>query len=312
MRLAYLDSLKGFLILLVVWGHVVQNAAVDFFSSVSFRTIYSFHMGAFFFVSGIVLRLGRHGIGELPGKIRCLLVPYLSWYLLCYFCRPIPFNDALVSIFSCNSIGLWFLFTLSECIVVCIISEVLAPKQHYEIWMVAIGVILIGLAMLGQNQYVDVRHFAKFYQYFLGGYLMSMHCKWIVSSQRYVDKYNSYSIVLVSVFFVVGLVVAAITSFSGIKFQIYKAIVSWAGCISLVAIFKMLPQRGAVFKMLSATGKMTLGIYAVHVFLMLLFGGYVRSWQLSATFVALLVSSVVIVLAIRRVSIVAMVLLGRY
>ena len=309
MRLKYLDCLKGFLIMLVVWGHVVQNAAVDFFSTVSFRTIYSFHMATFFFISGIVLQLGRHGVRTLFGKMQRLLIPYLSWYVLCIVVfQPVQFSKAFAFAFSSKSVGLWFLFTLVECIVACAISEAVAPKR----WeMPVIGLIMVGLAVFCRNQYVDLMHFAKFYQYYLGGYLMAARCEWIVSPQRSIGEWNCRMIVLASVVFVVGLFIAAITRFGGMKFQIYKVIVSWAGCMSLLALFRVLSQRGVVINALSTIGKMTLGIYAVHIFLLLLCGVYVRTWPLGVTFAVLLVVSTVIVVVIKRVPLLAIVLLGR-
>ena len=311
MRLKYLDSLKGFLILLVVWGHVVQNVAGDFFATVSFRTIYSFHMAVFFFVSGIVLQMGRHSVGTLPGKTRRLIMPYLSWYVLCViFCRPIPFLKAVAFVFSSKGVGLWFLFTLAECIAACVISEASAPKKYHGIWVVMIGIVMVVLAIFCRNPYIDVLHFVKFYQYFLGGYLLGVRCEWIALPQCGIGKLDRRMIVLTSLVFVVGLFFAAVTEFGGIKFEIYKVIVSWTGCVSLLALFRALSQCGVVMNAFSTIGKMTLGVYAVHVFLLLLFGGHVRTWPLGVTFVVLLAVSNVVVMAIKRVPPLAMVLLG--
>lgn len=46
-RLHYVDNLKGFLILLVVLGHCIQNTKIDFDHNIVFRYIYSFHMPLF-------------------------------------------------------------------------------------------------------------------------------------------------------------------------------------------------------------------------------------------------------------------------
>lgn len=52
-RLLWADSLKGWLILLVILGHAIQSVLrVDCYSNHLWNIIYSFHMPAFMAVSG--------------------------------------------------------------------------------------------------------------------------------------------------------------------------------------------------------------------------------------------------------------------
>ena len=52
-RLIWADSLKGWLMLLVILGHAIQSVMIDDFASNHVWTlIYSFHMPAFMAVSG--------------------------------------------------------------------------------------------------------------------------------------------------------------------------------------------------------------------------------------------------------------------
>ncbi len=53
-RLFYLDFLKGFAILLVILGHVIQYNINDPYNNIVFRYIYAFHMPLFMFISGFV------------------------------------------------------------------------------------------------------------------------------------------------------------------------------------------------------------------------------------------------------------------
>ena len=53
-RIAYIDFLKGFTILLVILGHCIQYNDRDFENNIVFRYIYSFHMPLFMFFSGYV------------------------------------------------------------------------------------------------------------------------------------------------------------------------------------------------------------------------------------------------------------------
>lgn len=57
-RISYIDALRGFAIILVVIGHLVQNNYSDAYHNSIFNVIYSIHMPLFFFISGCVAK--RH------------------------------------------------------------------------------------------------------------------------------------------------------------------------------------------------------------------------------------------------------------
>ena len=59
-RLIYLDALRGFAILLVVVGHLIQYNYQSALDDPIFNAIYSFHMPLFFFISGASCSLSVH------------------------------------------------------------------------------------------------------------------------------------------------------------------------------------------------------------------------------------------------------------
>lgn len=65
------DNLRGILILLVVLGHLLESCGSFRGAGFLYRTIYSFHMPAFLFLTGYFARYDRKKI------IRGLLVPYV-------------------------------------------------------------------------------------------------------------------------------------------------------------------------------------------------------------------------------------------
>lgn len=69
-RLIWADALKGWLIILVVLGHAIQNTIGDACETNHlWNIIYSFHMAAFMAVSGYVaFRPGSNGGGSLYVK----------------------------------------------------------------------------------------------------------------------------------------------------------------------------------------------------------------------------------------------------
>lgn len=53
-RVEYIDAMRGFAIILVVIGHLIQTYYCDVYSNAIFRVIYSCHMPLFFFISGCI------------------------------------------------------------------------------------------------------------------------------------------------------------------------------------------------------------------------------------------------------------------
>lgn len=91
-RIAYIDALRGFAILLVIVGHLIQFNYSSGIENPIFNIIYSFHMPLFFFISGCARSISesyRGGITNLKELVRfywksflTLIVPALSWTYL--------------------------------------------------------------------------------------------------------------------------------------------------------------------------------------------------------------------------------------
>lgn len=84
-RIRVVEAVKGFAIVLVVYGHVAQGVAHrGWWNSQTYlfeeRFIYSFHMASFFFVSGLFVSgsIERYGRGQFViQRLRTVLWPYL-------------------------------------------------------------------------------------------------------------------------------------------------------------------------------------------------------------------------------------------
>lgn len=91
-RIIYLDTLRGFAILLVIVGHLIQYNYKSSIQNEIFNIIYSFHMPLFFFLSGCTCSLQGKKKGEIQSweelfvfyikKCRSLLLPSITWTLL--------------------------------------------------------------------------------------------------------------------------------------------------------------------------------------------------------------------------------------
>lgn len=113
-RITYLDSLRGFAILLVIVGHFIQYNYESSIRNDIFNIIYSFHMPLFFFLSGCTRSLQEDKKGNpqswreltafYAGKIKSLLLPSIAWTLLVplFFSRTWGWNGSISSFWFLN------------------------------------------------------------------------------------------------------------------------------------------------------------------------------------------------------------------
>lgn len=87
-RNEFWDYLRGWLIILVVWGHAIQHLAYRnnlFWADPVFKLIYSFHMPLFMAVSGYLAygAARHHGFAAgISRRFQQIIVPLVSWCLL--------------------------------------------------------------------------------------------------------------------------------------------------------------------------------------------------------------------------------------
>ena len=158
-RLVWADSLKGILIILVVLGHAIQVVlGQGCFDNHLWNLIYSFHMAAFFAVSGWFAYKGAGitwGGLKMVCKKRCqqLLVPYVIWSIIS-FCisGDYSFNN-LSALLLFPDKYFWFLWILFWICIVFSLSRYLSVKVNMdEVWGIAIASIIMIVAMIPDNR----------------------------------------------------------------------------------------------------------------------------------------------------------------
>ena len=78
-RLDWLDALKGFGILTVVWLHCNGGYSLSSLNAYFIKWFVSFHMALFYVAAGYCSRNSKSVLITLKNKARSLLVPYLIW-----------------------------------------------------------------------------------------------------------------------------------------------------------------------------------------------------------------------------------------
>lgn len=312
-RLEWLDVYKGFLILLVIWAHVVQKGSADFFVTVTYKTIYSFHMAAFFFISGWLLSSGRHGLDVLPRKVMHLLVPYFAWFVVRWISLgSLSWIDALRYSLAVKGEGLWFLRAMGECILAAVLCDVISPKRFRALFMVAVAAVLTVLAFMCSDEFVDVRYFAKYYQYFIGGFLLPTFLPFLASRSEAVKNWLFAGVLSA---FVIGLVAVSVLNLGSRELQIVRVPLQWLGCVSLFAAFQRMSVCASairhIWRLMMLLGRESLGLYAVHVYLIAISADLFKKTPMIVGFIILVPASLLVVLGISKIPFAGYIFLGK-
>lgn len=181
-RSIYLDIVKGFAIILVVYGHCLPYYSDEymrgdfFYSDELYKIIYSFHMPLFMLVSGYLFygSIVRHSwTNNLKFRFSKLLLPVVFWNTL-YLCisntiillngDTISWRGVLVS----YTYTLWFLWAIFWCsIIVLVVSRWFHDSVVVYVALLCVMLFIPGL--YGINLYVYM------YPYFIVGYLWNKH-----------------------------------------------------------------------------------------------------------------------------------------
>lgn len=270
-RLYYIDSLKGIAIILVILGHLIQFVwyPENYRETFGFQVIYSFHMGFFMMLSGFTVKTVHNSYKDLSlvilKKFINLILPFLCWAIIRHlvFCGP---NIMVVLQYTEN--GLWFLHALF-CIYTIFIVSMYPMKNKSKliryIWLFIVCIAIRKISAETGYAWSTIK-IASFYSCFCLGYILADNKDWLLNKKRV--KY--YVLTLPFFIFLVWLksspdwqqysyITRLQSSF------LYSMIVVLMATLPLVSVCiycsKTLKQIG-----IESIGKDTLGIYAIHFF----------------------------------------------
>ncbi|WP_440950022.1 acyltransferase family protein [Methanosphaerula subterraneus] len=330
-RSALLDGVKGFAILLVVFGHSIQSAFPNFDNSLVFSVIYSFHMPLFMFVSGFLAlhRIENVNLSFFKRKIQQLVVPFASWYLIGYgililrdslnhshLSIPINFGEYIFRLIINPDWGLWFLWVLFLNFVV--IAVALKYERYFGILVIPLAIVIINLIPVGSCGIGLLKWHLLF---FSAGYLVSRYRNLLTAQSHLLfsfsalfplyafywkriwsDEYH-HVITMIPTLEKWGVLTIALI-------KIYNYTIPFVGIIFSFLLIEKIQRFVSVFNPICWLGTVTLDIYVSHqLFLRLGLGEgylYIVSSGLIALFLSLLLSFGVL----RRSSFLKRILLG--
>lgn len=267
-RLEYIDTIKGFAILLVVMGHVIPWSFQSFEDVTSmspspillWKIIYSFHMPLFIFVSGFLFGQSHYTspkeyVVKMLKKIRMLLIPYIVCGILVFLWR------------GGREWTYWYLLTLSQLIVIVggiilCVDKIKNKKYQIVVEIMALGGGRLLLYLIPHFYdgpalhicYDWYSHLCSMYGYFAIGSFLMRH----LDIHKIINK-HVYSLFLIFFWLSMCLEIPH-TSFMGVSLQCLSAI------YCCIYIFVKCFTKGLVIDYFKRIGKKTLHIYIIHLF----------------------------------------------
>lgn len=340
-RFVWADSLKGWLMLLVILGHAIQSTlGIACEENHLWNLIYSFHMPAFMAVSGWLAYRGIISskpmnsdwggyLGNCKRRALQLLVPYLAWTLISYIIK----GDYTLTA-ACNKLmfpdtSFWFLWVLFWICVIFNLAQLVASKLKVNEMVLILGtcLLLFGLMVVMEIRVLGFQFLAYYFLFYTLGYCLHKYEE-IPLLKTMCKPFVMVSLTALQAFLAWGWTMHGLPSWMPAIPHVPSALLQYAyrGFTALVAIVvligvapKMLNATNKLNQMICTIGVVSLGLYVVHLSLM---GYIVKSIQsiipnistwacVSFAFVLALVISYLVVWLLNRNKLTARIFLGK-
>lgn len=258
--------------LLVVLGHSLQHG--DYDHRLGWNLIYSFHMPAFFFVSGYVCYSAQLRWSKVGRRAKSLLLPFVTWAVIVAVLSG-DFVGCLTDIAIRPDNGYWFLYVL---FVITLLFHSLdtaarSMRVRQEVVIGATAVALTIFMAVFNIRYLGMQFISYYFLYYALGF--------------YARKYEWHWGLTATVVMVVAWAVGAlfwhrheIPSFmmnfprifpDAITINAYRYLIALLGIAAAVGVsvrvFGDKSAKNLMVKALCYVGNVSLGIYTIHLFI---------------------------------------------
>ena len=280
-RIGFIDALRGFSMILVLYGHIEIFSLYGFHHDTVIGTIImSFRMPLFFFISGFVLALSEKNdfslTKEISKKARVLLVPtcIIGALYVILFCGA----DFISAIRNAAKFGYWFTFVSFE------IFLIYFFLKRFKVglgWALLLGLVFYALKLpLKLNatlceigNVLSLHYLFEFFQFFVLGVICSKH------KEMFFKRIQAGFPILFAIYVLLLYIKIAVIGFdfrSNLYLHIISTLNDWIlgylGISIVLAIFKKyapsFEKTTRCGRTLQYIGRRTLDIYLLHYFLL--------------------------------------------
>lgn len=290
-RIGYIDALRGFTMILVVFSHIYipnDTPLNQFFINI--------RMPLFFFISGFISFRreqswsGADVVSRLGSKVRTMIIPALVVGLVFTLIYP----DAPISDFFTRptKMGYWFTFALFNMLCLYYVARRMhsrrgvAPLEMFAKRFYVVGLVsFFALSDLSGLGYVDttltLSMTFKYLHFFAFGALCSCNRGWF---ERTLDSGARMAVVVVGLFVLSWWIITLkdnielYTTHVSYKYVVIlsSAVRALVGYFGILTVFGLFRRYGAFFsenvyvgKPLQFVGRNTLDVYLLHYFVLL-------------------------------------------
>lgn len=266
MRENWLDSVKGILIILVVLGHAIQNTIPDCNDSHLWNYIYSFHMAAFMMVSGYANSKDINPCKTIWKRAINLLLPFIVWSIVMYRGDVSNFGSVLLH----PDFTFWFLWVLFFIFSIMTLFRQFSRliRINEEIVTAIVAIILMGSMIITEFRLFGYQFIAYYFIFYSLGFY------WKKYKQQILPYYKPLAIST----FVVWAIGAYFWKMhelpfflhnvpaipTGVLLYAYRGFIALIGCIAVMTSGELLLSKMNI-KTLLFIGKLTMGVYVIHV-----------------------------------------------
>lgn len=267
-RLYLVDNIKGLLIILVVFGHISELFIKLPFNKILYCIIYTFHMPAFVFCSGLFARYSVR-------KIRHYIVIYLLFQTVCTLLAGnfLPGDTYLQ--YHTPYWALWYIFSLICWLLLLPLFDVSgAVKKLFVLMFAVVAALLVGFDKhIGYM--LSLSRTIVYLPYFLAGYYVDFrHNRRVLAAivKRWYVLVPSLLIAVLSAVYVLLYYdkLAPKLYYGAVGYDLDGMTVMWrlagyaAAAAYMVLIFRFMPYKR--LPVLTALGKRSLNIFLLHIF----------------------------------------------
>lgn len=283
-RIDYLDLLKGFAILWIIWYHQPHPELVDHY----------YHVPIFFFISGIVFK-DKSLIDFIKGVVLHIMIPFLFFYLIsyCFQISRFLFENKTINGFEWNQIfdlfkqdnyidyirinrPLWFLVSLT---VIQLLYYIICRIPQFLILIICAIVFIFKEPILSWQTYFMFNQSLYWLIYFALGDILG---KWIV--KRNESTYNGPNSFLISKWKIVIIIssICLYIAISQITFHNNNSMISnllydtkvITFVVVSVLLFSYLKGNNICIRLLRFYGQNSLTVLGIHILVSIFYGGF--------------------------------------
>lgn len=271
-RSAFWDNYKGFLILLVVFGHFIYNRAVMASGGaidLIFTLIYLFHMPAFVFSSGYFSRSENARSAKAVVRLVLYYLVFNTLLMLCYtvYRRQLPLLLTPYGSF-------WYLL----CLIVWRLSVPYLSKVKGMLPLSVVAALLVGFWAEISNV-LALSRAVVFFPFFLLGYRFD--------AERWLTKIKERKLLFKLLGIILAVLAAAAMCYAGRRYHLdvnmlcglpyaygktdllRRGLIFLCAGVGIVMLLLVIPHRR--IPVLTNVGKNSLLIYVIHRFVVLVF-----------------------------------------